>query len=78
MKKHTKTTYRVTVNGYDYDFESASKAVYYLEASVSSFVPDRWHDAIHASMELIVEKPEDPEEVEEVEEVEDDETTISG
>lgn len=81
MKKHIKTTYRVTVNGYDYDFESASKAVYYLETAVSSFVPDRWHDTIHASMELIVEKPEDPEgpeEVEEVEEVEDDETAISG
>lgn len=78
MKKELKTTYRVTLNGYDFDFVSSSKAVYFMELAVNSFVPDRWHDAIHTSMELIVEKPEEPEEPEEVEEVEDDETAISG
>lgn len=84
MKNHiVNTTYRVTLNGYDFDFTSSSKAVFFMETAVGSFTPDRWHDAIHASMEVLVEtlkeEPEEPKEVEEDEEVEkDDETAISG
>lgn len=81
MKKFFNITYRVTLCGYDFDFETSSQALYFMEAAVKCFVPDRWHDDPHASMTAIVtrpDEPKDPEEPEEVEEVEDDETAISG
>ena len=60
-----KVMYKVTLGGFDYDFEDGVEAISFMEQAIRHFSPDKWHDEIRASMEVIVEKPEEIEEIEE-------------
>ena len=88
MKKSIKITYRVSLGGFDFDFPSPMRAVNFMETGIRYFVPDKWHENISISMEVIIETldEEEPEETEKFgdeleelgfKEVEDDTVIIS-